>query len=137
MCLLVQWLPFCFHVLLPNPCGTCYADLFLNFSWFLFSTGGVVWSSPAKVQRLLPYQPWAVMCGQRGMQDVSSASSSQSGCLSGGEKNRKVEKEKEKNEKRIKVLIVKRLTVPVGNESRATGEITDGDGTEVHYPAAH
>ena len=39
--------------------------------------------------------------------------------------------------KSIKVLIVKRLTVPVGNESRATGEITDGDGTEVHYPAAH
>ena len=59
-----------------------------------------MWSSPAKVQRLLPYQPWAVMCGQRGMQDVSSASSSQSGCLSGGEKNRKVEKEKEKNEKK-------------------------------------
>lgn len=35
------------------------------------------------------------------------------------------------------MLIVKHLTVPGGNESRVISEITDGDGTEVHFPAAH
>lgn len=49
-----------------------------------------------------------------------------------GEKKRK-RKEKE----RIKVLIVKHLAAPGGNESRVFSEITDGDVTEVHFPAAH
>lgn len=44
---------------------------------------------------------------------------------------------KEEEKARIKVLIVKHLTVPGGNESRVISEITDGDGTEVHFPAAH
>lgn len=49
----------------------------------------------------------------------------------------KYKEKKRKEKERIKVLIVKHLVVPGGNESRVISEIIDGDVTEVHFPAAH
>lgn len=53
----------------------------------------------------------------------------------GGKK--KPQRRKRKEKERIKVLIVKHLLVPGGNESRVISEIIDGNVTEVHFPAAH
>lgn len=51
--------------------------------------------------------------------------------------NQQTQKNKRKEKERIKVLIIEHLVVPGGNESGVISEITDGDGTEVHFPAAH
>lgn len=139
-----------FPILLLSPRGRRYTDLFLSCSWFLFGTSRRGAASHEQRRYILwlcrPCPAWSPQSlsipsahhvrNVGATSSVSFLSSSQSGCLHlslhGGKKKRK-RKEKE----RIKVLIVKHLAVPGGNESRVISEITDGDVTEVHFPAAH
>lgn len=150
----MQWLCCC-----PPPSLPCfapeptwqalYADLFLNCFWFLCGTSCRGAESREQRQDVWwlcqPCPAWPPHSLAQNVEAASSTrflSSSQRErvCICPwvrGEKKKNLPRRKRKEKERIKVLIVKHLLVPGGNESRVISEIIDGNVTEVHFPAAH